>query len=81
MLFFFAIAAMVPLHFHFDATEFANAVYHTACVCERIICSGKQYQHFWKETYHSTAEDEARFQEFVQILESGSLPLRSAPGA
>lgn len=82
MLFFFAIAATVPLHFHFDAREFANAVYHTACVTGQIPCSEKQYQHFWKETYHSAAEDEARFQEFGRILdevETAAGPGRPTP--
>ena len=60
MVFLLAIAATVPLHFHVDATEFANAVYHTACVTGRLVCSRKQYQHFWKEMYHSTAEAHRR---------------------
>jgi len=69
MVFFIALAAAVPLHFHLDATEFADAVYHTACVTGRIVCSRAIYERFWEEKYHATQEDQARFNEFGTILD------------
>ena len=27
-----AVLAAAPIHFHFDASEFTNEVYHTACL-------------------------------------------------
>src|SRR5260370_10659807 len=82
MVLFFAIAAALPLQFHFDATEFANAVYHTACVTGRLICSRDVYLRFWNEKYHTTPEDGARFDEFGRIfddLESAVGPGRATP--
>src|SRR5258708_6628925 len=82
MVLFFAIAVAVPLLFHFDATEFANAVYDTACVTGRLICSQDVYLRFWNENYHVTPEDGARFDEFGRIfddLESAVGPGRATP--
>jgi len=82
MVFLFAIAAAVPLHFHFDATEFANAVYHTACITGRITCSRVIYEQFWDEKYHATQEDEDRFNDFGSIfdeLESVAKPRSFTP--
>ena len=50
-----------PLHFHFDATEFANAAYHTACVTGRLISSQAVYTRFWSEKLKSTPEDAVHF--------------------
>ena len=69
MVLLFAIAAALPLHFHVDATEFANTVYQTACVTGRITCSRAIYHRFWDEKYHATAEDHAKFQEFGAIFD------------
>ena len=77
-----AVAATIPIHFHFDATEFANAAYHTACVSGRFICSRGLYMRFWNEKYHATPEDGARFDEFGKIfdeLEAGAQPGPAAP--
>ena len=77
-----AVAAALPLHFHFDATEFANTVYQTACVTGRIICSREIYHRFWDEKYHATPEDHAKFQEFGSIfdeLESAGPPPGPSP--
>lgn len=82
MVLLFAIAVAVPLHFHFDASEFANAVYHTACVTGRLICSQDVYLRFWNEKFHATPEDGARFDEFGRIfdeLESAAGPVRATP--
>jgi hypothetical protein len=38
MLFLFAVTAAIPLYFHFDAAEFANAAYRAACITGRITC-------------------------------------------
>lgn len=78
MVLLFAVAAAIPLHFHFDATEFSNAAYHTACVSGRLICSQQLYLRFWNEKYHSTPEDMARFDEFGKILDE--LGTASDPG-
>ncbi len=78
----FAVAGVAPLHFHFDATEFANAAYHTACVTGRLSCSRDLYQRFWNEKYHVTPEDGKRFDEFGAIfdrLESAAGPGRQMP--
>ena len=69
MVLLLAVAAAVPIHFHFDATEFVNAVYHTACVSGRPICSRDVYLRFWNEKYHSTTEDGSRFDEFGKIFD------------
>jgi hypothetical protein len=69
MVLLLAMAAAVPLQSHFDATEFANAVYHTACMTGRLNCSRDVYQRFWNEKYHATPDDGARFDEFGRILD------------
>jgi hypothetical protein len=69
MVLLFAIAAALPLHFHVDATEFANTVYQTTCVTGRITCSRAIYHRFWDEKYHATEEDHAKFQEFGAIFD------------
>src|ERR1041384_527385 len=69
MVLLFAIVAAAQLQFHFDATEFANAVYHTACMTGRLNCSRAVYLRFWNEKYHATPEDGARFDEFGRILD------------
>ena len=67
---FLALAAAVPLHFHFDASEFANTVYHVACLTDRVSCTKKIYARFWNEKYNVTREDGARFDEFAKIFEA-----------
>src|SRR5262244_2421010 len=82
MLLLFAVAVAVPLHFHFDAAEFTNAVYHTACITGHLVCSQDVYLRFWNEKYHPTPEDRARFDEFSKIfdeLESSAPPVRTTP--
>ncbi len=82
MLLMLAVAAAAPLQFHVDATEFVNAVYHTACVTARINCSRGLYQRFWNEKYKMTPEDRARFDEFGNIfdeLESAAAPAPATP--
>jgi hypothetical protein len=77
MLLLLAVTAAVPLQFHFDASEFVNAVYHTACVTGRLHCSHDLYQRFWNEKYQATPEDRSRFDEFGKIfddLESAAAP-------
>ncbi len=79
MLLFVAAAAVLPFQFHVDAAEFANTVYHTACLNGRMVCSREIYQRFWKERYRETAEDEARFHEFggtLDQLETAAGPSR-----
>jgi hypothetical protein len=49
MLLLFAMAAAAPLHFHVDATEFANTVYHRVCTTGRMNCSRDIYMRFWNE--------------------------------
>ncbi len=82
MLLFVAAAAVLPFQFHVDAAEFANTVYHTACLNGRMVCSREIYQRFWKERYRETTEDEARFHEFGGILdqlETAAGPSRPTP--
>ena len=69
MVLFFAMMTAAPLQFHFDATEFANAVYHTACMTGRLNCSRAVYLRFWNEKYHATQQDGAQFDEFGRILD------------
>jgi hypothetical protein len=74
-----AIVAAAPLHFHFDASEWANAVYNTACLAKRVGCSQPIYKRFWNGPLHETKEDEARFNEFEAIFqkleqEAGPVP-------
>lgn len=78
MLLLLAIASAVPFHFHFDATEFSNIVYQTACVTGRISCSRTIYERFWREKYHANQQDEARFNEFGSIFDQ--LESAAAPG-
>src|SRR5579872_7119648 len=82
MLLLLAVTVAVPLQFHVDATEFVNAVYHTACVTGRLNCSRDLYQRFWNEKYQATPEDRARFAEFGKIfdeLESAAAPAPMTP--
>src|SRR5712692_9972695 len=64
-----ALLAAAPLHFHFDESEFANAVYHVGCLTDRLACTKTVYTKFWNEKYKLTPEDGARFDEFRKIFE------------
>jgi hypothetical protein len=64
-----ALVVAAPLHFHFDASEFANAVYHVGCLTGRLACTKTVYTKFWNEKYNVTREDGARFDEFRKIFE------------
>ena len=66
---FLAVAALAPLHFHVDLSEFANAVYHVGCLTDRIACSKPVIARFWNEDYHVTEEDGARFDDFRATME------------
>jgi hypothetical protein len=66
---FLAVAALAPLHFHVDLSEFANAVYHVACLTDRIACSKPIFAKFWNEEYHVTEQDGARFDDFRATME------------
>jgi hypothetical protein len=82
MLLLFAVAAAVPLHFHVDATEFANTVYHTVCTTGRMSCSNDIYTRFWNEKYHATPEDGKHFDAFTGVLdelEKAAPPARPLP--
>jgi len=52
MVLLFAIAAAVPLHFHFDATEFSNAVYHTLASPDASFAARTCTPWSWNEMYH-----------------------------
>jgi len=67
---FLAVAALAPLHFHVDLSEFANAVYHVACLTDRLACSKPIFAKFWNEEYHVTKEDADRFDDFRTTMES-----------
>jgi hypothetical protein len=69
MLLLFAVAAAAPLHFHVDATEFANTVYHTVCTTGRMSCSRDIYMRFWNERYKVTPEDGKHFDAFTGVLD------------
>jgi hypothetical protein len=43
MLLEFALAAAVPLTFHYDANEWTNAAYHVGCLAGHIPCSKPIY--------------------------------------
>src|SRR5262249_47158035 len=66
---FLALLAAAPLHFHFDASEFANAVYHVGCLTDRLACAKTAYTKFWNEKYSATREDGARFDQFRKTFE------------
>jgi hypothetical protein len=67
---FLAVAALAPLHFHVDISEFTNAVYHVACLTDRIACSKPIFAKFWNEEYHVTEQDGARFDDFRATMEN-----------
>ena len=69
-MFLLALIVAAPLHLHFDASEFANAVYHVACLTGRLACTQAVYAKFWNETYNVTREDGLRFDEFRKIFEA-----------
>src|SRR6266567_1084251 len=66
---FLALLAAAPLHFHFDASEFANAVYHVGCLTDRLACTKRVYTKCWNEKYRVTPEDGARFDQFRKTFE------------
>ena len=68
MLLLFAVAAVAPLHFHVDATEFANTVYHTVCATGNMICSRDIYSRFWNEKYRVTPDDQRHFDAFDEVV-------------
>lgn len=77
-----ALVAITPLHFHFDASEFTNAVYQTACLTDRIACTKPVYARFWNEKMKPTREDNDRTDEFARIfrqLEHDAGPVPPAP--
>ena len=69
MLLLFAVAAVAPLRFHVDATEFANTVYHTVCTTGRTSCSRDIYMRFWNEKNKATPEDGKHFDAFTGVMD------------
>lgn len=69
MLLLLAVAATAPLHFHADATEFANTVYHTACTTGQMVCSRDIYMRFWNDKYRPTPEDGKHFDAFTGVMD------------
>src|SRR4051794_12822015 len=43
-----ALLAVLPLRFHFDASEFSNSVHHVSCLSGQILCTSSVYKEFWK---------------------------------
>ncbi len=63
-----ALLAVTPLHFHFDASAFTNAVYHLACLAGKISCSSKIYADFWNTGYAVTALDGSKIEQFKRTM-------------
>lgn len=79
---FLALLAAAPLQFHFDASEFANAVYHVGCLTGRLACTQTLYTKFWNEKYHATREDGVNFDTFGRTfteIENQAGPSQPAP--
>ncbi|MEO8660574.1 MAG: hypothetical protein ABI693_19040 [Bryobacteraceae bacterium] len=63
-----AFALLTTLQFHYDVSEFVNAVYHVSCLTGRIACSSSVYGRFWNESMQSTREDGADFDKWSEIF-------------
>jgi hypothetical protein len=77
-----ALLAIVPLRFHYDASEFTNAVYHVNCLTNRISCTNSVFARFWNDQYHVTREDGAQLDAWLEVmrkLENAAPPPPSAP--
>ena len=81
-MFLLALLAAAPLHFHVDATEYVNAVYHVGCLTDRIACSKAVYSKFWNSTLKLTSQDSAKLEAFKTVfstVEGSSTKIETAP--
>jgi hypothetical protein len=62
-----AAAAAAPVRFHYDASEWANATCHLACLESRITCSDSVYERYW--TTHGSAADAKYTKAFAQAMD------------
>jgi hypothetical protein len=63
-----ALLAVIPLQFHYDASEFTNAVYHVACLTNRVPCTNSVFTRFWNVEFHVTPADGAELDAWLSIL-------------
>ncbi|HMF76473.1 MAG TPA: hypothetical protein VK604_12490, partial [Bryobacteraceae bacterium] len=77
-----ALLASISLHFHYDASEFTNAVYHVSCLTGRVPCTNSVFTRFWNDEFHVTRDDGAQLDAWLEIfrkLESAAPAPASAP--
>jgi hypothetical protein len=68
MVFALALMAVIPLRFHYDASEFTNVVYHVNCLTSRVPCTNSVFTRFWNDQYHFTRADGAELDAWLGIL-------------
>ena len=76
-----AFAILVTLQFHYDASEFVNAVYHVSCLTGRLPCSNPVYTKFWTDVMHRTPRDGAQFNRWSAIFDRAENAAPNAPRA
>jgi len=54
-------ASTLTLNFDYKTSEFANAVYHIACLTGTFNCSSEVYSRFWNEQQKPTRQDGEQF--------------------
>jgi len=77
-----ALLAAIPLHFHYDASEFTNTVYHVTCLTTRVPCTNLTFTHFWNAELHLTPADQAELDVWLETfrkLENAAPAPPSAP--
>ena len=66
------LAALAPLGFRVESTEFATAVFHVNCLTGAIPCSKTAIETFWRDDLHWTAEDDRQLQRWSRAVQSAT---------
>ncbi|MEO8126029.1 MAG: hypothetical protein ABI822_03000, partial [Bryobacteraceae bacterium] len=76
-----ALLAAIPLHFHYDASEFTNAVYHVTCLTTRVPCTNSVFNEFWDHELHLSAADQRQLDAWLEIFRKVENAAPAPPGA
>jgi len=66
------LAAMAPLVFRVESTEFATAVYHVNCLTGAIPCTKAAIENLWHHDLQWTAEDDRQLQRWSRAVQSAT---------
>ena len=76
-----ALLATLPLTFHYDASEFTNAVYQVSCLTNRVPCTNALFTRFWDTEAQLTPADTTQLDAWLEIFRKIENAAPSPPAA